>query len=468
MNLQLYKLLALIFLSIISINASAQYTISGEFPYLAGQQVRLVGFEGFGTYTIDSTTVSDNGIFELSYDAKDRGMGYLAAEDDKPYIIVLANEDIHLKGEILAAPETVVCLEGKENQLFTQYAIEHPKRSQALSAWDYLERIYFTDSLFMDKKEPQQAILNEIARLHKEDEDFLASLGVDTYVSWFLPVRKLVSSVSYIAQYDTKRIPTAIKAFREMDYTDDRLYKSGLLRETIEAHYWLIENSGRSLDSVFIEMNISTDYLIESLSANEERFNEITNFLFDLLESRSLFASAEYLTIKALTQNACTLDDNLAMLLETYRAMKVGSIAPDIKFTGDVLIKGVAVSDYEYLSDLKADYYVIVFGAAWCPGCINDLPQIASLYPKWKKYGVEVIYISLDTDKNTFLSSTKNFPFISICDYKKWETPAAKDYYVFATPMMFLLDANREILLRPNSVSHMDSWVDWFLVKGNR
>ena len=41
----------------------------------------------------------------------------------------------------------------------------------------------------------------------------------------------------------------------------------------------------------------------------------------------------------------------------------------------------------------------------------------------------------------------------------------AKQYYVFGTPTMFLLDSKREILLRPNSVQQMDAWVDWYLGK---
>lgn len=464
----LTKITIILFFCIFTLNANAQYTISGEFPYLAGQKVRLIGFEGFDIYTIDSTKVSADGNFKLSYSKTDRGMGYLTAEDDKSYTVVLANEDIHLKGELLSAPQSVVSVSGKENQLFTQYAIEHSRRQQAMSAWDYLQKIYELDSLFIDKKKPKQAINKEIDRINREDKDFLKSLGNDSYVSWFLPLRKLVSSVSYIAQYNTKEIPAAIKTFREMDYTDIKLYKSGMLRETIENHYWLIENSGRSLDSVFIEMNISTDYLIENLSQNEERFNEITNFIFDLLESRSLYQSAEYIAIKALTQNACALHDNLAMQLETYRAMKVGNTAPDVEFKGDVLIKGKAINEPKYLSNLEANYYVVVFGATWCPACTNDLPQIAALYNKWKQYGVEVVFISLDTEKTSFMRFAKNFPFISICDYKKWETKAAKDYHVFATPQMYLLDSKRKILLRPNSAAHMDSWVEWFFVQGNK
>ena len=49
----------------------------------------------------------------------------------------------------------------------------------------------------------------------------------------------------------------------------------------------------------------------------------------------------------------------------------------------------------------------------------------------------------------------------------EWNSPIAKDYYVFGTPTMFLLDNNRKIILRPNSVNQMDAWVDWYLVKGN-
>jgi hypothetical protein len=45
-------------------------------------------------------------------------------------------------------------------------------------------------------------------------------------VSWFLPTRKLVSSVSAVAQYRTEEIPATFAAFRNLDYSDQRLYKS--------------------------------------------------------------------------------------------------------------------------------------------------------------------------------------------------------------------------------------------------
>ncbi|MFP4488961.1 MAG: TlpA family protein disulfide reductase, partial [Bacteroidales bacterium] len=120
------------------------------------------------------------------------------------------------------------------------------------------------------------------------------------------------------------------------------------------------------------------------------------------------------------------------------------------------------------LSEINSKYTVVIFGASWCPACPSELSQIAGLYKKWKSESVEVVFVSLDEDKDIFKEFASPFPFISICDYQKWESPAVQSYYVFATPTIYLLDDKRQIILRPNSVSHLDSWVDWYLVEGNK
>jgi hypothetical protein len=330
----------------VSAAACSQNTINGTFPNLANQQVKLVGFDGFDTYVIDSVKASEKGSFRLSFGAKDYGMGYLAAEDNRPFIVILApGEDLRLEGESLAFPESVVITSGMQNQVFGQYATEHPRREQALSAWVYLERIYKQDSLFALHQEPNIAIEQEMQRIKEEDKAFLASLDPQSYVSWFLPTRKLVSSVPTIAQYRTEEFPAAIAAFRSMDYTDPRLYKSGLLRETIEAHFWLIENSGRSLDSVFVEMNVSIDHMTESLVKDEKKLNEITDYLFNLLEQRSLFGASEYLALKVLNEVSCTIDADLASQLESYRAMKIGNTASDFDFPQNSFTPGYKAED---------------------------------------------------------------------------------------------------------------------------
>lgn len=446
-----------------------QNTITGAFPALRGQQVKLVGFRGFTTYIIDSVHVSEQGIFRLSFGQKDYGMGYLAAQENESFIVILTNENISIKGELLSLPGTVSVTSGPQNRSFVEYATTHPRREQVLSAWRFLENIYRSDSLFSVNAPPANAIKHEMQRLKKEDSVFLNSLKPETYVSWFLPVRKLVSSVSAIARHRPEEILATIAAFRKLDYTDGRLYKSGLLKEAIESHFWLIENSGRSLDSVYVEMNKSIDYLVANLQADEQKLNEITGYLFELLEKRSLFTSSEYLALKLLNNNSCTINNKLASQLESYRAMKKGNTAPSLVFDADVLAPGYEPDDMPMeLASLQSEYTLVVFGAGWCPHCPKELESIARLYEKWQKYGVEVLFVSLDRDKQSFENLAGRFPFISICDYGSWESPIVKSYYVFATPTMYLLNSRQEILLRPNSAKHMDAWVDWHLVQGHK
>lgn len=438
----------------------SQY-INGNFSGLINQSIRLEGFNGVKNYPISKIKIDEKGNFNLKYSKSDYGIGYLISNDKKPLFVILSGEDINIIGEALSYPETINIISGQENQWFEQYAKVRPRREQTLIAWSYLEKIYGEDSLFSVQKSALRAIQEEKLRIKNEDSTFLESLPQDSYVKWYLPIRKLVSSASTIAQYRPEELPETIKAFRNIDYTDSRLYKSGLFKDAIESHFWLLENSGKPLDTVFEEMKISIDAMMLKLATNEGIFNEVTDYLFDLLEKHSLFQASEYLALKVLNEESCTINNHLAKQLETYRAMKKGNIAPEIIFTKSGFSN--PTKEIDKLSDIKSKFTLIVFGASWCPKCNEELPIITNSYTKWKSKSVEVVFIALEEEKKSFTDFTKNFPFPSYSDLKKWNGKIVNDYYVFSTPTMFLLDDKRQIILRPNSVKQLDAWVDWNL-----
>lgn len=444
---------------------SAQ-TITGHLSQLTKQEIKLEGFNGLETYLIAKTTIDDKGNFKLLYKKEDLGVGYLISADNKPLFIILSGEEIALQGEVLSDVETIKIIKGAQNIAFEIYAKEHPKREQALSAWVYLEKMYQSDPLFARQKTPTQAIVNEKNRINKEDAVFLSGLPKDSYVSWFLPTRKLVSSVSNVAQYRTEEIPATFAAFRNLNYADQRLYKSGLFKDAIESHFWLLENSGKSLDSVFIEMKLSIDAMVKHLVKDNKKLNEVTNNLFDLLEKHSLFQASEYLAVKLLSEENCVLETDLAKQLETYRAMKKGNIAPEINFDKAHFSK--ATQAVGSLSGLKSKYTLVAFGASWCTKCTEEIPEINKYYGKWKEKNIEVVFVSLDDDQKSFLDFTANFPFPSYCDLKKWEGKIVVDYYVFGTPTLFLLNDKREIVLRPTSVAQVNAWVETYLPESQR
>ena len=447
----------------------AQNTVTGVFSDYADQKISLIGFSGFDTYTINSTTANAEGVFSLSFGGNDCGMAMLASERSQTFLVVLdENEDLQLKGRNFADTENIEIVNGHQNQVFAQYATEHPIREEALNAWNFLEQLYEENAILAKHKDVKQAILWEQAQLKGEEEKFwILNTSSDNYIGWYLPMRKLVSSVPAIAQYRTDEIPETVTAFRNIDYCDERLQKSGLLKETIDNHFWLIENSGKSLESLSEEMNISIDCMVENLLKDETKLNVISEYLFKFLEKRSLFAASEHLALKLLNEHGCTLDNDFASQLESYRAMKIGNKAPDFDFKSMVVAPNYAKVPKK-LSELSSQYVLLVFGASWCPQCPQELLKLTNLYAKWKSQGVEIVFVSLDEDETSFGNFTEIFPFISVCDFQKWDSPIVEKYHVFATPTFFLLDNERKIILCPNSVSQMNSWVDYFLIKGDK
>lgn len=459
----------LIILLFIWIKTSGQHSITGHLPYHAGTSIYLTGFNGVTSYIIDSTIVSENGAFSLEYPEEYIGMGILNAGPQNSHVVVLEKGGISLTGTSLSEKDSLRIVTGRENNRFIQYAREHQARERVLSGWIQMKRIYAYDSLFSHQTVTRSQIDHEIIRIKAEDSLYLSRLPKESYIKWYLPYRSLVSGVQTIAMYRTDEVPAALQKFRKIDFADLRWHTSGLMKDAIESHVWLIENSAGSLDSVYTALNTSTDILVEKLKANPELMNAVSRHLFKYLEQRSLFRSAEYLALTMLNDERCMLESDLSNMMESYRTMKKGNIASDIHFTGELL-----APDYNNkslprkLSELTGNYKVVIFGASWCPHCSGALQEVTKYYPNWRQQGVEVVFISLDDDEQAFMSFAQDFPYISFCDYKKWESKAAKDYHIYATPTIYLLNNQHKILLTPRSVNQLNTWIDWYLVKGNK
>ncbi len=145
------KIIVILFISIG--NVLIAQSINGSFSTLANQWIKFGTFEGLQSKNLDSAFVNEKGEFTFQFPNQKSSVGYLISAENKPYFLILdKGEQIELSGEDLSIPETVKVLSGKQNQAFAQYASEHPKREQTLSAWKYLDNIYKLDPLFAKDK----------------------------------------------------------------------------------------------------------------------------------------------------------------------------------------------------------------------------------------------------------------------------------------------------------------------------
>ena len=257
-----------------------------------------------------------------------------------------------------------------------------------------------------------------------------------------------------------KETQPSTNIFKNINFSDPQHYSSGLVFSIIERQFWSIQKSELDESAKLKEMTSSVDIILDSVKKNEKLYNDLTKYLFQYFEKYSLFAASEYIALKALDQKKVAINNALVNKLESYRKMRVGNMAPNFELVGDVFKNGVVVKNTIRLADINAKYKLIIFGGSWCSQCRAEMIQLLPRYNFWKSKGLEVVFISLDTDKKEFENFTAPFPFYSACDYKKWETQAAKDYYVSSSPTIFLLDSKNKIIFRPPTVASLDSWLD--------
>jgi len=137
--------------------------------------------------------------------------------------------------------------------------------------------------------------------------------------------------------------------------------------------------------------------------------------------------------------------------VEGERRLTIGKIAPDIKLPSP---EGPEKS----LSALKGKVVLIDFWASWCGPCRKENPHVVELYNKYHDKGFEVLGVSLDRDKDSWIKGIKDDGLVwtQISDLKYWKSDAAKLYNVTAIPFTVLVDRDGKIIgkkLRGESLS---------------
>jgi thiol-disulfide isomerase/thioredoxin len=100
-----------------------------------------------------------------------------------------------------------------------------------------------------------------------------------------------------------------------------------------------------------------------------------------------------------------------------------------------------------------------VFYASWCSHCKTLLPRIFDLYKNQSKKEFEVIAVSIDTSRTDWINFIKgnNLNWNNVADLKGWEGQSVIDYYIYATPTMFLIDKNKRLIALLKSFEELKS-----------
>lgn len=119
----------------------------------------------------------------------------------------------------------------------------------------------------------------------------------------------------------------------------------------------------------------------------------------------------------------------------------IGSVAPDFKAK---TIQGQNIS----LSDQKGKIVILEFWATWCGPCKPEIPYLKSISAKYSKDKVQIIGVSLDTDRERLENFLKkeDMEWLQIQQVDKYDDQISKLYNVYVIPRSFIIGRDGKIV----------------------
>lgn len=143
--------------------------------------------------------------------------------------------------------------------------------------------------------------------------------------------------------------------------------------------------------------------------------------------------------------------------LEYFRGAQLDGVRSDPRFRtmldacAAIVGVGQPAKDFEVtlldgspfrLSAQRGKVVLVDFWDVRCGPCRKEMPNLKAIYQEFKDEGLEILGISLDTEKPLLHDYVKQaaLPWKIACSWEGWNDPTAKLYRINATPSTWLID----------------------------
>jgi len=408
------------------------------FADLSGEKIRL----------IDSVN-SDGGVYRFSIDNKNYHSGFyrLAFSNNLKVDFIFDNEDVVIKTDAANIFDSLKVIKSRSNKIYYEFVKlnkDYKTKTELLQL--ILARYPNEDDYYKTTKE----------KLIQVQEDYL----------YFVNVTAQTNPTSFVAHYiRTAQLPVIdveipfeeqlpylkSHALDNVNFNDDGLiYSDVFTNKTIE-YLTYYRNPQLPIGLLEREFEAAIDTILNKAKVNEIVYTHIVEYLLDGFKKFGFDNVINYIVENYVIKDELCLDEKLETALERRiqqtKNFKTGTTVPDINIPDST---GALIE----LNKIYADRTLIIFYASWCPHCQTLLPQIYDLYKNQKDKKFEVLAISIDTSRTDWLNfvNQKKLDWFNVSDLKGWEGQAALDYYIYATPTMFLVDKNMQLIGLPKTV----------------
>lgn len=247
--------------------------------------------------------------------------------------------------------------------------------------------------------------------------------------------------------------------FKHEDFSDSLLMRSHVLSQKVLNFIQQYRNADLLPEEQEKEFIQAVDILIPIAEKGDPAvFQFVLDYIihgFEKIKQENVLLHINEEYIEGSCENDL-LTEELKGKLENLKKTAVGEPAMEIKMND---INGKTVS----LNDVNAEYTLLIFWASWCGHCVKTLPQYDILKQDFNKkqptdsssQRLEIFAFSIDTDSalwKSYIKENNLENWIHCSELKGWDSKASRNYNIYATPTLFLLDRDKKIVAKDRGV----------------
>jgi peroxiredoxin len=412
--------------------------------------IYLSNLAGEKTSLIDSANSKDGSKFSLSKNNLHSGICRISFDKNKWIDFINDGKNVSISTDIKNVFDSLRIIESESNKLFYSFLRlnrQYKTKTELLNL--IISRFPKDDPYYNLSRQRLNELQNEYLEFvnitsQKEPASFIAR-----YIRYAqLPVIDINLTVEKHVDY------LKSNALNHINFNDALLINSDLFtNKTIEylSYYGNPQFPKEMLEKEFMK---SVDTLLNKAKVNQLVYQQITEYMIDGFKRFGFDQVLDYIVENYVIKDDLCLDEKtegmIKRRIDQARILKIGSSVPEITLPD---INGKQID----LNKIRAGKILIVFYASWCPHCKELLPQLDTLVKNQTEKKLEVLAVSLDTKKDEWINFiTANCrSLINVSDLKGWNSKSADDYFIYATPSMFLIDSDRKIISKPTTFDEL-------------
>jgi thiol-disulfide isomerase/thioredoxin len=376
---------------------------------------------------------SQKGSYRATYALK--GAGFID--------FLFNNEDISFTFNPEYPEQSVSFLKSEENKLYKGYLEAINTKQQKLDSIQMVALRNPNDSVSKTYKRILEKVNDVQSRYLEKSKNMMVNHFIKATLRKNSP-EIIMSMQNYLSSFK-------VGFFDNMDFSDEVLYNSSFLVDRITNYIFDLNYSKKAA----LQQKIYKESIAKVMTKiqNLEFKKDISEFLITQFEASKNIEIVDYIFdnyYKKLPEGLQSEKFTTEILGKL--AVEIGRIAPDFSWKEDE-------SEYSLATLKGAKYYVLAFWSTGCSHCLREIPQLHTFMKN--KTSTKVIAFGMEKDNYAWDNYIHRLSgWHHVLGLGKWENKTARTYQVYSTPTYLVLDANKKIIAKPDTIKDVMGFFD--------